>query len=177
MGLVLGANLGNGLLAVLTTAKSAPEVRQVPLGNFVFKAIGVLVAAPLASLWLREVRPYVRDPATIVVLLHLVFNLIVAVLFIGFTAGGRALGRALVAQARQDHGGRPAASPRSVGAGHAFAGDLVRRARGAAPGRRGRDHAAGHAVGDQEQRPALGARNCASSTTTSTNSIRRSSTT
>ena len=85
MGLVLGANLGNGLLAVLTTAKTAPEVRQVPLGNFVFKAIGVLLAAPVASLWLHEVRPYVQDPATIVVLAHLSFNLVVAVLFIGFT--------------------------------------------------------------------------------------------
>jgi phosphate:Na+ symporter len=85
LGLVLGANLGNGLLAVLTTAKSAIEVRQVPLGNFVFKAIGVLIAAPLAALWLRQVRPYVHDPATVVVLFHLCFNLMVALLFIGFT--------------------------------------------------------------------------------------------
>jgi phosphate:Na+ symporter len=85
LGLVLGANLGNGLLAVLTTARSAIEVRQVPLGNFVFKAIGVLIAAPLASLWLREVRPYVQDAATVVVLFHLCFNLMVAVLFIGLT--------------------------------------------------------------------------------------------
>ncbi|MEO8655014.1 MAG: Na/Pi cotransporter family protein, partial [Ramlibacter sp.] len=85
LGLVLGANLGNGLLAVLTTARSAVEVRQVPLGNFVFKAIGVLIAAPLTSLWLREVRPYVHDSATVVVLFHLCFNLMVAVLFIGLT--------------------------------------------------------------------------------------------
>jgi phosphate:Na+ symporter len=85
LGLVLGANLGNGLLAVLTTAKSAVEVRQVPVGNFVFKAIGVLIAAPLAALWLREVRLYVHDPATVVVLFHLCFNLMVAFLFIGFT--------------------------------------------------------------------------------------------
>ena len=85
MGLVLGANLGNGLLAVLTMARSAPEVRQVPVGNFVFKAVGVLVAAPVASLWLHEVRPFVQDPATIVVLAHLSFNLLVTLLFIGFT--------------------------------------------------------------------------------------------
>jgi len=85
LGLVLGANLGAGLLAVLTTAKSAVEVRQVPLGNFVFKAIGVLIAAPLGALWLHEVRPYVQDPATVVVLFHLCFNLMVATLFIGFT--------------------------------------------------------------------------------------------
>ncbi len=85
LGLVLGANLGSGLLAVLTTAKSAIEVRQVPLGNFVFKAIGVLVAAPFTSLWLAEVRPYVHEASTVVVLFHLSFNVLVAILFIGFT--------------------------------------------------------------------------------------------
>jgi phosphate:Na+ symporter len=85
LGLVLGANLGNGLLAVMTTAKSAIEVRQVPLGNFIFKALGVLVAAPVVGLWLRAVRPYVHDPATTVVLFHLCFNLLVAALFVGLT--------------------------------------------------------------------------------------------
>jgi phosphate:Na+ symporter len=85
LGLVLGANLGSGLLAVLTTAKSAVEVRQVPLGNFVFKAIGVLVAAPLVGLWLRYAKPFVHDSATLVVLFHLSFNLLVALLFIGLT--------------------------------------------------------------------------------------------
>lgn len=85
MGLVLGANLGSGLLAVLTTAKSAIEVRQVPMGNLVFKALGVLVAAPFAGLWLRHVRPYVADPATLVVLFHLCFNIVVALVFISLT--------------------------------------------------------------------------------------------
>jgi phosphate:Na+ symporter len=85
LGLVLGANLGSGLLAVLTTARSAIEVRQVPLGNFVFKAIGVLVAAPFVGPWLREVRPYVHEAGTVVVLFHLSFNVLVAILFIGFT--------------------------------------------------------------------------------------------
>jgi phosphate:Na+ symporter len=85
MGLVLGANLGSGLLAVLTTAKSAIEVRQVPVGNLVFKAIGVVLLAPLAMPWLHHARPYIHDAATMVVLSHLVFNTIVAVLFIGLT--------------------------------------------------------------------------------------------
>ncbi|HMA06948.1 MAG TPA: Na/Pi cotransporter family protein [Ramlibacter sp.] len=108
LGLVLGANLGNGLLAVLTTARSAIEVRQVPLGNFVFKAIGVLVAAPLASLWLREVRPYVQDPATVVVLFHLCFNLMVALLFIGLTqVVGRWVGHWLPKPDKDMVAGRP----------------------------------------------------------------------
>jgi len=85
LGLVLGANLGSGLLAVLTTARSAIEVRRVPLGNFAFKAIGVLLAAPFVGLWLSEVRPFVQDAATAVVLFHLSFNVLVAVLFIGLT--------------------------------------------------------------------------------------------
>ncbi|HUR88048.1 MAG TPA: Na/Pi cotransporter family protein [Ramlibacter sp.] len=85
MGLVLGANLGSGLLAVLTTAKSSVEVRQVPVGNLVFKAIGVIVLSPFAGLWLRHASPYVHDAATLVVLFHLCFNIVVAVLFIGVT--------------------------------------------------------------------------------------------
>lgn len=85
MGLVLGANLGSGLLAVMTTSKSAVEVRQVPVGNLVFKAIGVMVLAPFAAVWLRQARPYIHDPATIVVLTHLAFNVLVALLFIGIT--------------------------------------------------------------------------------------------
>jgi phosphate:Na+ symporter len=85
LGLVLGANLGSGLLAVMTTARSAVEVRQVPVGNLVFKAIGVIVLAPAAGLWLQYVRPYIHDAATTVVLFHLCFNVVVALVFIGFT--------------------------------------------------------------------------------------------
>jgi phosphate:Na+ symporter len=85
LGLVIGANLGSGLLAVLTTAKSALEVRQVPLGNLVFKVVGVLVMAPLVGLWLTYVRPHLGDNATVVVLFHLSFNLLVAVLMLGAT--------------------------------------------------------------------------------------------
>src|SRR4051812_27857894 len=85
MGLVLGANLGSGLLAVVTTARAAVEVRQVPAGNLVFKAIGVLLMAPLGGLWLRYAKPYVNDPATLVVLFHLCFNVAVSLVFIGLT--------------------------------------------------------------------------------------------
>ena len=85
LGLVLGANLGSGLLAVLTTGRSAIEVRQVPLGNLLFKALGVLMAAPLVGLWLRHVRPYLGEPASAVVLYHLAFNVLVGIVFIGWT--------------------------------------------------------------------------------------------
>jgi phosphate:Na+ symporter len=85
LGLVLGANLGSGLLAVLTTLKASVETRQVPLGNLVFKLLGVAIAAPLIGLWMRYVPKAVGDAATQVVMFHLTFNLTVGILFIGLT--------------------------------------------------------------------------------------------
>ena len=85
LGLVLGANLGSGLLAVLTTAKSEVTVRQVTVGNLLFKALGVALAAPFIGLWLRLMRPYVSDATQLVVLFHLAFNVVISVGFIGLT--------------------------------------------------------------------------------------------
>ena len=85
LGLVLGANLGSGLLAVITTARSAIEVRRVPMGNLMFKVLGVVMAAPFVGLWLRHARPYLGEPASLVVMFHLTFNLLVGIAFIGWT--------------------------------------------------------------------------------------------
>ncbi|OOG58749.1 Na/Pi cotransporter family protein [Polaromonas sp. C04] len=85
LGLVLGANLGSGLAAVLTTAKSAVEVRQVSVGNLVFKMMGVALMAPCVGLWLRHVQPLLPSPTHGVVLFHLGFNVIMSVAFIGLT--------------------------------------------------------------------------------------------
>jgi phosphate:Na+ symporter len=85
LGIVLGANLGSGLLAVITTAKSGISTRQVPLGNLLFKVLGVAIAIWLVPLWLQLMQPLVQDPATLTVLFHLSFNLMVGVVFIGLT--------------------------------------------------------------------------------------------
>jgi phosphate:Na+ symporter len=108
LGLVLGANLGSGLLAVLTTARSAIEVRQVPMGNLVFKLLGVAAAAPFVGLWLRHVSPYLGDAATMVVLFHLMFNLAVGIAFIGWTqVVARWVERFLPRPVKGAAGGRP----------------------------------------------------------------------
>ncbi len=85
LGLVLGANLGSGVLAVLTTARTSIAQRQVTLGNLVFKAFGVALAAPFVGLYLREVHAYVSDSKSVVVLFHLLFNVLASVVFIGLT--------------------------------------------------------------------------------------------
>ena len=85
LGLVLGANLGSGLLSVLTTLKSAVTVRQVPMGNLLFKVLGIVIAAPFIGLWLKYTSGMVGGAATQVVVFHLCFNIAVAVVFIGLT--------------------------------------------------------------------------------------------
>ncbi|MEW5880303.1 MAG: Na/Pi cotransporter family protein [Pseudomonadota bacterium] len=82
LAIVVGANLGSGLLVVLTTLKSDPLTRRVPLGNFLFKGVGCLIALPLlpfAGQWLAALDP---APQRMVVNMHLAFNVGVAVLFL-----------------------------------------------------------------------------------------------
>jgi phosphate:Na+ symporter len=45
--LVLGANLGSGLIALLATAGAGPAGRRVALGNLFFRVIGCLMTIPL----------------------------------------------------------------------------------------------------------------------------------
>ena len=85
LGLVLGANLGSGLLAVILTARAPMAERRLAIGNLFFKIIGAIAAIPLlpyAHVWLQEVSGGLHQQ---VVLFHLGFNVALAVLFIGFT--------------------------------------------------------------------------------------------
>ncbi|MEO8249902.1 MAG: Na/Pi symporter, partial [Burkholderiales bacterium] len=68
LGLVLGASLASGILAVLGTWNAPPEVRQVPMGHLAFKAIGVAAAAPFTGLFASHAPPLVGSPLTTVVL-------------------------------------------------------------------------------------------------------------
>jgi phosphate:Na+ symporter len=85
LGLVLGANVGSGILAVIVTSAAKPEVRRLPVGNLVFKCIGAL----LVMAWLgpadRLLQEWVPEVTQQVVVFHLAFNALLALLFIGFT--------------------------------------------------------------------------------------------
>jgi phosphate:Na+ symporter len=85
LGLVLGANVGSGLLAVLATGAAKPEVRRLPLGNLVFKAAGALLVMPWLHAADRALQELGLGVTQQVVLFHLAFNVLLAVLFIGFT--------------------------------------------------------------------------------------------
>lgn len=85
LGLVLGANVGSGILAVLSTSQADVATRRLPIGNLVFKVTGCLLAIPLlphAHVWLQE---YLSTVPEQVVVFHLGFNVLMALSFIGFT--------------------------------------------------------------------------------------------
>jgi phosphate:Na+ symporter len=96
LGLVIGANIGSGVLAMLATANASPQVRRLPLGNLIFKAAGALLFVfllPEAHVLLQQLASTVHHQ---VVLFHLVFNVVLAALFIGFTGlVGRTVDRLL----------------------------------------------------------------------------------
>ena len=85
LGLVLGANIGSGLLGVLTTARSDVATRRLPVGNLLFKLAGCALVVP----WLPQVLVLLERelPAVPqrVVAFHLLFNVALALLFIGVT--------------------------------------------------------------------------------------------
>ena len=84
LGFVLGANIGSGVLAMIATASATPQVRRLPLGNLVFKVAGALLFIPLvppAHVMLQQFVPTVHQQ---IVVFHLLFNVVLAVVFIGF---------------------------------------------------------------------------------------------
>ncbi|MFT3820145.1 MAG: Na/Pi cotransporter family protein [Rubrivivax sp.] len=84
LGLVLGANVGSGVLAMLVTASGKAELRRLPLGNFIFKAVGALLAIPLIGEAHVLLQTYIGEVHQQVVLFHLAFNVVLALVFIAF---------------------------------------------------------------------------------------------
>jgi phosphate:Na+ symporter len=85
LGLVIGANIGSGVLAMLATVNAAPQVRRLPLGNLIFKILGALLFIaflPQVHVLLQQIVPTVHQQ---VVGFHLAFNLVLGVVFIGCT--------------------------------------------------------------------------------------------
>ena len=106
--LILGANLGSAVMPLLATSGEPPEARRVPLGNLIFRAIGVCAALPVISL----VQPYIAmleaDPVRQALNFHVAFNLALAILFIGFTGPvARLTARLLPDIATADDPGKP----------------------------------------------------------------------
>jgi phosphate:Na+ symporter len=83
--LVLGANLGSGLLAFIVNLRTAGAGRRVAFGNLLFKVSGCVVFS-IALPWILPLLAKI-DPDTQrqVIHFHVIFNVALAVAFLGFT--------------------------------------------------------------------------------------------
>ena len=80
--MVLGANLGGVLTPIMATLSAGQLARQVTFGNAAFKIIGVIICLPLIP-YLPPLLSQVESSATRqVVNFHLIFNLLIAAVFI-----------------------------------------------------------------------------------------------
>ena len=85
VGLVLGANIGSGVLAVLSTSQADVATRRLPVGSLAFKVAGAVLALPFLPWVLQQLPQHLPSVPAQVVAFHLVFNLLLALSFIGFT--------------------------------------------------------------------------------------------
>ena len=85
LALVLGANLGGALPALVDASTAA--ARRLPLGNLLVRAAGVLVALPLLPEIADALAKIAPAPGRVTVNFHLVFNLTLAVVFLGLVGG------------------------------------------------------------------------------------------
>ncbi|HSR71298.1 MAG TPA: Na/Pi cotransporter family protein [Kiloniellales bacterium] len=83
--LVLGANIGSGLIPVALTVSSPPQARRIPLGNLIFRTIGALAVLPLVDLAIEHIVLLGPEPGRQIANFHTLFNLALAAVFLGLT--------------------------------------------------------------------------------------------
>jgi phosphate:Na+ symporter len=81
LALVLGANLGGALPALVDASTNA--ARRLPLGNLLVRATGVLVALPLLPVITETLSRIDSAPGRLAVNFHLALNLVLAAMFLG----------------------------------------------------------------------------------------------
>lgn len=83
--LVIGANLGSGMLAMLTSSAQNAAGRRVVFGSLIFKVVGCLIVLPFVDYAPQLISWLSDEPAQAVVNFHVIYNLIRCVVFLAFT--------------------------------------------------------------------------------------------
>lgn len=74
IGLVIGANIGSGLLAFLTASLQTPAGRRVALGSLLYKLIGLLLVVPMLGPLVSWLDSLNWRPSELVIGFHLLYN-------------------------------------------------------------------------------------------------------
>ncbi|GGD37460.1 MULTISPECIES: Na/Pi cotransporter family protein [Franconibacter] len=74
--LVIGANLGSGLLAMLNNSAANAAARRVALGSLMFKLVGSLIVLPFVHLLANGLHKLPLPESELVIYFHVFYNLI-----------------------------------------------------------------------------------------------------
>jgi phosphate:Na+ symporter len=74
IGLVIGANIGSGLLAFLSTSMQNVAGRQVALGSLLYKLIGLLLIIPVLTPLVHWMETLNVSPSSLVISFHVIYN-------------------------------------------------------------------------------------------------------
>ncbi|MCK9918573.1 Na/Pi cotransporter family protein [Microbacteriaceae bacterium K1510] len=84
LALVLGANLGSAINPLVEGGRRGdPASYRLPLGNFLNRLVGVIVLLPFTDVLAAQLQTVVSDMAKMTAAFHVVFNVVMAVAFIG----------------------------------------------------------------------------------------------
>lgn len=82
--LVIGANLGSGLLAVLNNSAANAAARRVAMGSLLFKLVGSLAILPFIHVLASVMDPLPLPDSELVIYFHVFYNLIRCLIMVPF---------------------------------------------------------------------------------------------
>ena len=81
---MLGANLGSAINPLIEAGnRGVPASRRLPVGNMLNRLVGVLIALPFLHPVAEELRAWQPDAAKLTAEFHMLFNIVLAAIFIG----------------------------------------------------------------------------------------------
>ena len=84
LALVLGANLGSAINPLIEGGVGGnPASRRLPLGNLINRLVGILIVFPFLPALARELPAWQPDAAKMTAEFHMLFNVVLALIFIG----------------------------------------------------------------------------------------------
>jgi phosphate:Na+ symporter len=100
MALVLGANVGSGLIPIGLSLKGPAAAKRVLFGNFAFRLAGAVAALFLLSVFADRIAAIESDPARQIANFHTLFNLALALLFLPLVGAAARLLERLIPEAK-----------------------------------------------------------------------------
>jgi phosphate:Na+ symporter len=105
--LVLGANVGTSLAALLSSIGGNPEAKRVAIAHVLFKLIGAAVFLPLSTQFANLIALTSSDPARLVANAHTAFNVALACVFLPLSNHFAEMVCWIVPDQENDEGFRP----------------------------------------------------------------------